>query len=75
MTATKKKVVKKKVVKKDVIEKEVTKKEKVVPTHTTYKNVTRRNVFTSGGTVHAGDEVTIPTDEGAITKGLEPCQK
>ena len=46
-----------------------------VPTFAKFKNVTKRNVFTSAGVAHAGCEVFIPIEEGGITKGWKPCQK
>ena len=60
--------------KSEVVE-EVKKTKTPAPTHSFYKNTTKRNVFTSAGCVHAGREVFIPVEEGKITKGLEECQK
>jgi len=42
--------------------------------HPTFKNVTSKNIFTSCGRVHGGDEIGVPLSEGEKTKGLELVQ-
>jgi len=54
---------------KKVIEPEV--KKVKVPNISEFKNVTKKNIFTTVGRCGGGNTITLPTSEGDATEGLE----